>query len=128
MIMKESTITLDIRLEIGIRRDGDEYVAWCIALDVFSQGKSKDKAVASLKEAVELWFESCLQRGVLDQALREAGFVQGPPPVDVVTNTVHLRREQQSNFEVSGGFARDYIEVSVPAYIAAHNVETSAPC
>ena len=41
---------------------------------VVSQGKSDEDARRCLQVAVELWFESCLERGVLDQALREANF------------------------------------------------------
>jgi hypothetical protein len=41
---------------------------------VVSQGKSLDDARRCLQEAVELWFESCVERGVLDRALREANF------------------------------------------------------
>jgi len=117
--MKESKVTLAIHLEIGVRRDGDEYVAWCIPLDVSSQGRSKAEAVTSLKEAVELWFESCLQRGVLDKALREVGFTQGRSPA-APTNGVRPDAH-------SAEFTPDYIEVSVPAYIAARHLETRAP-
>ena len=113
--MNESRITLAVHLEIGVRRDGDEYVAWCIPLDVYSQGRSKEEAIASLKEAVELWFESCLQRGVLDKALREVGFTQGKPPAGVA-NIFQVREHDANSAE------------SVPAYIAVHNPETRAPC
>lgn len=41
---------------------------------VVSQGKTADDARRCLQEAIELWFESCVERGVLDQALREANF------------------------------------------------------
>lgn len=41
---------------------------------VVSQGKNADDARRCLQEAIELWFESCVERGVLDQALREANF------------------------------------------------------
>lgn len=126
--MNESKITLTIQLEIGVRRDGDEYVAWCIPLDVFSQGKSKSQAIASLREAIELWFESCLQRGVLNEALREVRFVQGVSPAGVKTSTVDLQEHRTSTPHRHGEFTPEYIEVSVPAYIAAHTTEPSAPC
>lgn len=41
---------------------------------VATQGTTADDAQRCLQEAVELWFESCVERGVLDQALREANF------------------------------------------------------
>jgi predicted RNase H-like HicB family nuclease len=114
--MNESKITLALHLEIGIRRDGNEYIAHCIPLDVFSQGPSKAEAKASLKEAVELWFESCVQRGVLTEALREAGFIQGPTATGIGAHPVPVHDQKADS---SSGFTLEYIDVLVPAYIAA---------
>jgi predicted RNase H-like HicB family nuclease len=118
-------VSLNIRLEADTRQDGADWIATCPALDVSSQGATKAEALASLQEAVELWFESCLQRGVLDGALREAGFIGGrneeiPPGA---TNVVELRAHP-----AGGQTTPDYIEITVPAYIAAQHLETSAPC
>ena len=57
------------------RRDGQQWVVWCPAIDVMTQAGTKEAALESLSEAVELWFESCIERGVLDAALKEVGFV-----------------------------------------------------
>ena len=122
--MDRSEITLIVRLEIATRRDGDQWIAWCLPLDVLSQGDSKPKAVASLREAVQLWFESSIQRGVLDDALREAGFVVGKPgeklPDGASVIQVHSREVRSS----PENFTPSYIDVRVPAYIAAHQLET----
>ena len=40
----------------------------------WTQARTKKKAFESLTEAVQLWFESCIERSVLDIALRETGF------------------------------------------------------
>jgi predicted RNase H-like HicB family nuclease len=40
-----------------IRKDEDYYVALCPEIDVVSQGKTVDKALKNLKEAVELYIE-----------------------------------------------------------------------
>jgi predicted RNase H-like HicB family nuclease len=58
-----------------IRRDGRWYVAHCPPLDLTTQGRSAEEAKRNLREAAELFFTSCLERGTLDQALRELGFV-----------------------------------------------------
>lgn len=63
-----------VKLSLQIRREDREWVAWCPAIDVATQARSKKQAPDGLKEAVELWFESCISRGVLDQALQESGF------------------------------------------------------
>ena len=39
-----------------VHREGDWYVSLCPEIDVASQGKSVEEAVANLKEAVELSF------------------------------------------------------------------------
>jgi predicted RNase H-like HicB family nuclease len=116
--MDESVITLTLRLEIATRRDGDQWLAWCRPLDVLSQGKSKKEAMASLKEAIELWFESCIQRGVLDDALREVGFTRGKPGEKLAGGAT-------PDIASNSGFTPDYIEVSVPAYIAAHRLDST---
>ena len=40
-----------------IRRGEKQYVAFCPEVDVVSQGKSIEKAIANLREAVELYVE-----------------------------------------------------------------------
>ncbi len=40
-----------------LEREGKEYVALCPELDVASQGPTVEKALANLKEAVELFLE-----------------------------------------------------------------------
>jgi predicted RNase H-like HicB family nuclease len=42
----------------SISRDGDLFVAQCLEVDVASQGDSESEALANLREALELYFES----------------------------------------------------------------------
>lgn len=44
-------------LEAIVWREGDDFVAQCLNVDVSSFGPSKQEALASLKEAVQLYFE-----------------------------------------------------------------------
>jgi hypothetical protein len=60
-----NSVDLSFSLGAVLRNDEGVWVAWCPLLD---------SAVQSLESAVEGWFESCLDRGVLKEALREAGF------------------------------------------------------
>lgn len=46
------------RFTASISREGDWYVAQCLEVDVASQGETEDEAVANLREALELYFES----------------------------------------------------------------------
>ena len=39
-------------------REGDWFVAQCLGLDIASQGETEEEAIANLKEALQLHFES----------------------------------------------------------------------
>ncbi|MEP7354316.1 MAG: type II toxin-antitoxin system HicB family antitoxin [Acidobacteriota bacterium] len=72
--MRGSAVDLNVRLEAVVKQEGGAWLASCPSLDVVTQDESKQAALEALKEAVQLWFESSIERGVLDQALIEAGF------------------------------------------------------
>lgn len=104
-------IQLSIELEAVIHCVDEEWVAVCPPLDVASQGKSQEAALASLTEAVEGWFESCLDRNVLDQALIECGFQRS------------LESSRKNSVRLDGfvPMAKDHrtIKCSIPAYALA---------
>jgi predicted RNase H-like HicB family nuclease len=77
--MEGSIVSYKVSLQAVLRLDGRQWLAWCPSLDVMTQAETKKKALTSLQEAVELWFESCIERDVLDEALTEAGFLQLTP-------------------------------------------------
>jgi predicted RNase H-like HicB family nuclease len=41
----------------SIWREGEWYVSQCLEVDIASQGKTEEEALANLKEALELYFE-----------------------------------------------------------------------
>ncbi len=91
----------NVRLSLRMKEDGRDWLVWCPILDVATQARTKRKALEGLREAVELWFESCISRGVLDQALQEAGFAtrsgdQIPPDAN---NCVTVRTVQNPDSE-----------------------------
>jgi len=68
-------ITLDVELRAFVRHDTEErWIAVCPSIGVASQGTSTDDAKRCLDEAVQLWFESCIERGTLERALQESNF------------------------------------------------------
>ncbi len=79
-----------VRLRAWFRRDGQQWIVWCSALDVMTQSRTRKGALESLREAIELWFESCIEREVLDGALKESGFAKAahndalPPDADQI--------------------------------------------
>jgi predicted RNase H-like HicB family nuclease len=110
------TISLAVNLNAYVRRDtARRWIATCPLIGVASQGHNASEAKACLQEAVELWFESCIERGVLEQALREANF---RPSAEVEQrNGGGTRSKRAIRANVLGDpFA---ISLTIPAYAAA---------
>lgn len=111
------TVEISLCLICTVKRDaGDRWVTGCPALDLFSQGRTQEKAKRSLEEAIALWVEDCLERGTLDQALREVGFQK-----------VHARAVQPGDEHIIVRSVADATEldvdtfpvhISIPAYQA----------
>jgi predicted RNase H-like HicB family nuclease len=117
----ESIVALSIKLEAATRRKGNLWLAWCLPIDVITQAETKQAALRSLKEAVELWFESCIARNVLEEALLEAGFHKTKIGAMIPKNAGPVKAPAPKSLPAHALPAkRDYIEVSIPAYIAAH--------
>jgi predicted RNase H-like HicB family nuclease len=69
------TITLDVELRAFVRRDTEQrWIAVCPSIGVASQGNDADDSRRCIDEAVQLWFESCIERGTLERALQESNF------------------------------------------------------
>lgn len=133
-LMIESEIKLQLHLQVATKRSGSAWAAWCVPLDVLSQGETKAKAVEALKEAVELWFASCISRGVLQKALIEAGFqlAKDGEPIPSGASVVDIHAQKPVSLR-HGHRQRqkppDYIRVSVPAYVAVRALNAvGAPC
>jgi predicted RNase H-like HicB family nuclease len=125
--MTES-IALDVNLQAFVRRDTPRrWVATCPMVGVASQGKTAEEARGFLQEAVELWFESCVERGVLDQALREANFrpFRFDRGVDQEGHKVKQGRPgRREKNDVLGD--RFDIHLSIPAYEASTLLSATA--
>ncbi|MHB8554516.1 MAG: type II toxin-antitoxin system HicB family antitoxin [Candidatus Dormibacteria bacterium] len=52
-----TTPTVSRLLTAAVTREGDWHVARCLEVEVASQGRSVEEALANLKEALELYFE-----------------------------------------------------------------------
>ncbi|MBI1950056.1 MAG: type II toxin-antitoxin system HicB family antitoxin, partial [Acidobacteria bacterium] len=52
-----------------MKEEGDWYVSECLSFPVTSQGRKDTEAMANLMEAIQLFVESCLDRGTLEQVL-----------------------------------------------------------
>jgi len=62
----------------NLKRSGSWWVAYCPALDLSTQGRTQEEAKRNIIEACELFVVSCIERGTLEMALKELGFVRLP--------------------------------------------------
>lgn len=125
------TIDLKIKLEAKLTQDGEDWVACCPPLDLYTQAESKDAAMAALKEAVFAWFESCLERRVLAKALEEVGFklAKAGEAIPDHANIVHASPTHADACMGPSVKWAEEVEVSIPAYIAAAmSSSTHASC
>ena len=56
-------------------REDNLYVSYCPVLDVYSQGYTEEEAVKNLHEALSLFLLNCFERGVLEDVMKQSGFV-----------------------------------------------------
>ena len=122
-----------IQLAVQMRSDGRDWIALCPSIDVASQAHTKREALRSLREGVELWFESCIGRNVLSEALSASGFTRlkageklpGRAPNTVVTRNLlgsapENRRAESSaiNFAVKRISGQNFVEGYIPGTLA----------
>lgn len=55
------------------------HVAWCPALDIFTQGETEAQAKLALEDAIAMYLKHCYRRGILESLLQGRGF----EPTDV---------------------------------------------
>ena len=65
---------MNIDYTVNIWREGDQYVAHAMPLDVASAGSDPDAARAAVDEAVRAFTDSCARAGTLAEVLEEAGY------------------------------------------------------
>ena len=65
---------MNIRFTTRTFKEGRNFVAHAIDLDVSSCGGTKEKALESLKKAVTLFLEEAEKLGTLSQLLGESGY------------------------------------------------------
>ena len=74
MKMQNDTVLFQVRLPIFHKLEGDWHIASCHVLDVHSQGHTKEEATKNIIEAIQLFIESCFERGTLERVLKDRGF------------------------------------------------------
>lgn len=125
--MTES-IALEVHLQAFVRPDtAHRWVATCPMVGVVSQGKSATDARRCLQEAVEVWFESCVERGVLDQALREANFLPSPMQRSSPSSKGSATSRRGARHKRPTVLGKPFeIHLTIPAYEAATLLSATA--
>ena len=55
--------------------ESDKWVAYCRMLDLSSCGNTSKEAMDNIREAISFFFDSCIKRNTLHQALKELGWM-----------------------------------------------------
>lgn len=72
--MVDGQARVQFRLPFEVRQEGSWHFSNCPILDVHSQGRTREEAVGNLIEALQLFIESCFERGTLTNVLLASGF------------------------------------------------------
>ena len=67
--------TLTFSFPIEFKEEGKYIISHCPILDIWSQGKTEEKAKKNIAEAVLLFLIDCHQRNTLQKVLKDCGFV-----------------------------------------------------
>ena len=67
-------VQVEFTVPVEVREEGAYLVAVCPPFDVFSQGETEESALVNLADALQLFIESCYERGTLEEVLKECGF------------------------------------------------------
>ena len=65
---------MNIEYTVQIWKEGNQFVAHAMPLDLMSCGENPDGARAALDEAVHLFLVIAAEKGTLDEVLRESGY------------------------------------------------------
>ena len=66
--------TKNIEYTVQIWKEGDQFVAHAMPLDVMSSGKTPEEARKALDEAVHLFLFTAMDIGTLEEVLQEVGY------------------------------------------------------
>jgi predicted RNase H-like HicB family nuclease len=66
--------TVNIEYTVHLWKEGDQFIAHAMPLDVMSSGRSPEEAHKALDEAVHLFLVTAADIGTLEEVLQEAGY------------------------------------------------------
>ncbi|MFT5366779.1 MAG: putative RNase H-like HicB family nuclease [Candidatus Latescibacterota bacterium] len=66
---------MNIEYTVHIWQESDQFVAHAMPLDVMSSGETTEMSRKALDEAVQLFLDTVLEIGTLEEVLEEAGYI-----------------------------------------------------
>jgi predicted RNase H-like HicB family nuclease len=66
--------SIPANVTVMLYEQGDNIVAYCPALDLSSYAKTEKEAIASFREALDIFLEYCEENGTLEQNLVACGW------------------------------------------------------
>lgn len=114
---EDMTLQITARVRGAVRKDDEAgvFVSFCPTLNIYSQATDKECAKAALEGAVMLFLTTCIERGMLDKALKQYGFNEVSKAE--ATSPKHLAGEYIAIEKYD-----DQFEFDVPVYLL-NNVE-----
>lgn len=73
-MVSEGFRTIEIQVSIVVRKEGNQYAAWCPELDVASCGDTIEEACGNLDDAIDLYLDTLVEEDEFFQVLDERGF------------------------------------------------------
>src|ERR1017187_2406754 len=80
-VIKTDGESVNVLLNIIIKKEGDYYVAYCPALEVSSYGKTRAQAHKMFNEALEIFIEDTHAKGSFEKVLLQLGWKLQQVPV-----------------------------------------------
>lgn len=65
---------MNLEYTVQIWKEGAQFIAHAMPLDVMSSGRTVEAAREALEEAVDLFLETAAEVGTLEEVLQECGF------------------------------------------------------
>lgn len=109
--MDAIAVEFTVKVPIKIVKRKNIYVVCCPMLDVHSQGKNRTEAIENIKDAVNLFLVSCFERGVLDKALKECGFISQPKPIPKLSLSSHTQTIDVPFYLINSGKVAERCQV-----------------
>ena len=89
--------TLIVEINVMLLIEGDQFVAYCPALELSSYGESEEIAKKRFEEEINIFFEETAKKGTLEKYLLKMGWTLRMKPQPKYTPPKRFPSEKQFN-------------------------------